>query len=98
MAQTQVLGGMPQQNYGGREMWSLGPALSNVPGLSGTSKEGGLAGLVSLFSLRLDPEEDSFMNKPSEEADAALDSSVLDVFFMLCFGVPRGEEHWAESC
>lgn len=79
-------------------------AASHTPGLSGFGRTGsfgccpccllGVLGTGSLFSLETFVPGDFFMNNPSV---ATFDSSVLD-FFVLCFGVPKGDEKGTESC
>lgn len=74
------------------------PSVRNIPGLSGFGTTASLdccpCGLLnefsSLFSLETFPPDGFFMNSPSS---TPLDSSALVVFFMLCFGVPKGDEN-----
>lgn len=82
--------------------WSF--HCSHIPGLSGFGATGSFDGcpcclldvltVGSFFSLEMFVPDDFFMTNPSI---ATLDSSAL-VFFTLCFGVPKGEENWTESC
>lgn len=84
---------------------SVGFVVCHIPGLSGFGTTGSFdccpCGLLnafstgSLFSREMFVPDDFFMNNPSI---ATFDSSALVVFFMLCFGVPTGDENWTESC
>lgn len=76
------------------------PTTDPIPGLSGFGTTGsadccpccllGVFSTGSLFSLEMFAPDDFFMNNPSI---TTFDSSALVVFFMLCFGVPKGDEN-----
>lgn len=75
-------------------------AICHIPGLSGFGTIGSfdccpccllnVFSIGSLFSLEMFVPDDFFMPSPSIPT---FDSSALVVFFMLCFGVPKGDEN-----
>lgn len=80
-------------------------SVCHTPGLSGFGTTGSFGccpccllsvfSTGSFFSLDIFVPDDFFMNNPSI---VTFDSSALAVFFMLCLGVPKGDENWTESC
>lgn len=74
--------------------------IYHKPGLSGFGAIGSfdccpccllkVFNIGSLFSLEMFVPDDFFMNNPSI---TTFDSSALVVFFMICFGVPKGDEN-----